>query len=126
MPKRKFNDMLEETLKSDDVCVVVVGEEEAADTTPPVSSLLPVEPYWQPSMSFSISASANDPSGVKSVEFWYRHSSDNVARKKHDWQLYGVDANGADGWSWSFTAPYGYGYYEFYSVATDRAGKSLF
>lgn len=46
-----------------------------------------------------------------------------MAWKKKGWQLFGVDTDGRDGWSWSFNAPEGYGYYEFISVATDRAGN---
>jgi hypothetical protein len=108
------------------------------DNTPPVSSVDPIEPYWQlgelrdpPSdmrlrTPIKITATASDDlSGVAKVELWYRYSLDNwtdtVAWKKRPWRLYGVDDNGADGWSWAFDAPEGYGYYEFYSVAEDRA-----
>jgi hypothetical protein len=100
----------------------------------------PIEPYWQlgelrdpPSdmrlkAPIKITATASDDlSGVAKVELWYRYSLDNwtdaVAWKKRPWRLYGVDDNGADGWSWEFDAPEGYGYYEFYSVAEDRAGN---
>jgi M6 family metalloprotease-like protein len=110
------------------------------DNTPPVSSVDPIEPYWQlgelrdpPSdmrlrTPIKITATASDDlSGVAKVELWYRYSLDNwtdtVAWKKRPWRLYGVDDNGADGWSWEFDAPEGYGYYEFYSIATDRAGN---
>jgi len=94
------------------------------DTTPPTSIINPIEPYWQIEVPFTVSATASDDmSGVASVELWYRYSLDNwtddVAWKKRNWQLYGVDTNGADGWSWSFDAPYGY--CEFYSIATDLA-----
>ena len=110
------------------------------DNTPPVSSVDPIEPYWQlgelrdpPSdmrlrTPIKITATASDDlSGVAKVELWYRYSLDNwtdaVAWKKRPWRLYGVDDNGTDGWSWEFDAPEGYGYYEFYTVATDRAGN---
>jgi M6 family metalloprotease-like protein len=109
-----------------------------ADNTPPVSSVDPIEPYWQlgelrdpPSdmrlrTPIKITATASDDlSGVARVELWYRYSLDNwtdtVAWKKRPWRLYGVDDNGADGWSWEFDAPEGYGYYEFYTIVTDRA-----
>jgi len=110
------------------------------DTTPPVSSVDPIEPYWRlgelrdPPTDmrlrepFKITATATDDlSGVAKVELWYRYSLDNwtdsVAWKKRPWRLYGVDDNGLDGWSWEFDAPEGYGYYEFYTIAIDRAGN---
>jgi len=92
------------------------------DTAPPTSSVDQIEPYWQVEAPFTITATASDDlSGVKSVELWYRYSRDNSTWEP--WEKFGVDPDGADGWSWSFTAPEGYGYYEFYSIAVDQAGN---
>jgi PGF-pre-PGF domain-containing protein len=85
---------------------------------PPTSHVEPIEPYWQASVPFEITAWARDNDGVVvRVELWYRYSIDN--ENWGDWKLFGTDENAADNWSWSFTAPEGDGYYEFYSLATD-------
>lgn len=98
------------------------------DNTPPTSSVNPIKPYWQTSTPITVTATASDnQSGVENVELWYRYSLDNwtdkVEWKKQGWKLYSVDKNGKDGWSWSFDALKDYGYYEFYSIATDKAGN---
>jgi hypothetical protein len=99
------------------------------DTTPPVSSVNVIEPYWQNAgmVPFEVTAAASDPippsgavpSGIKQVELYYRYSLDNAAWGS--WTPYGIDADGSDGWSWVFVPPLGDGYYEFYTVATDVA-----
>ncbi len=97
----------------------------AAPTVPPppgmpVSRVDEIEPYWQVSTPFTITATALDPNGsVESVELWYRYSSDN-----EDWIAWtsgGTDISSP--WEWSFDAPAGDGFYEFYSVATDDDGN---
>lgn len=91
------------------------------DITAPVS-LVNAPTQNQSSAPFSVSASASDElSGVENVELWYRYSSD--GSNWEDWWSFGVDNDGADGWSWNFSAPDGRGYYQFYSIATDRAGN---
>ncbi|MFN4133786.1 MAG: PGF-pre-PGF domain-containing protein, partial [Candidatus Hadarchaeales archaeon] len=87
----------------------------------PTSSINPITPYWQTSLPITITATATDIDGrVVSVALYYRHSSDNFTWAP--WTLFGID-NSAP-WSWSFTAPEGEGYYEFYSLATDDEGNS--
>lgn len=90
------------------------------DTSPPTSSINPIEPYWQTSKRFTITATAADKlSGVQNVELWYRYSKNGT--RWSDWISFGVDEENADGWSWSFIAKGGY--YEFYSVVTDGVGN---
>jgi len=93
------------------------------DATLPASSVDQVTPYWHnASMApFTVSAAASDAtSGVKGVELYYTYSTDNSTWGP--WASYGAD-NVAP-WSWSFTAPNGDGYYQFYSIATDMVGNT--
>lgn len=90
------------------------------DILPPESSVDAIEPYWQESVPFGVSATAiDDLSGVASVELFYRSSIDDSTWS--EWKSYGV-ANVAP-YEWSFTAPDGYALYEFHSIATDAAGN---
>ena len=92
------------------------------DITPPISSVDQIEPYWQNAdmIPFEVTVTASDDlTGVAKVELWYRHSTDNLTWGP--WTLYGVDT--AAPWSWSFDAPLGDCYYEFYSIAIDVAGN---
>jgi len=105
------------------------------DTVPPVSKANRIIPYWQNKqtvVSFQVTATAEDqvppsgavPSGLRSVELFYRYSKDN--KEWGPWIPYGVDSDGSDGWSWVLELkPDGEndGYYEFYTVATDVAGN---
>ena len=94
--------------------------EAVADNTPPVSFVENIEPYWRNELPLSITAQATDDrSGVENVTLWYRYSPDNVTWR--DWQELGVDDQ--EPWEWLFDAPEGEGYYEFYTIAADRAGN---
>jgi len=37
-----------------------------------------ISPYWHNTLPIPITATASDPSGVESVELWYRRLSDNL------------------------------------------------
>lgn len=95
------------------------------DTTPPVSSVDSIFPYWRKSTHFTITTTTSDsipssgavPSGLKQVELLYRYSTDNTTWG--EWASYSVDNE--EPWTWSFSAPYGDGYYGFFTVATDIA-----
>ncbi|MDH5442739.1 MAG: Ig-like domain-containing protein [Hadesarchaea archaeon] len=90
------------------------------DTTPTISSVDSIEPYWQEPASFAVSVTALDVlSGVADVELYYQSSIDNV--NWGEWKLFSID-NMAP-YEWSFTAPDCYALYQFYSVATDVAGN---
>ena len=90
------------------------------DTQPPKSSVDPIEPYWQTSIPFTVTATALDNlSGVASVELYYRHSLDNSTWG--DWTSFGIDNEVP--YEWSFNIPAGHGFYEFYSIARDVAGN---
>ncbi|MDI6916392.1 MAG: CARDB domain-containing protein [Thermoplasmatales archaeon] len=89
------------------------------DDIPPASCVNQISPYWQISMSFTITATASDNEGVYWVELFYRYSVDNVSWG--NWVLFGKDY--ATPWGWSFNATEGDGYYQFYSIATDYAGN---
>jgi hypothetical protein len=96
-----------------EVCVTV-------DTTPPISSVDAISPYWQKSTSFTVTATASDDlSGVARVGLWYRHSSDNSSWGPWRW----FENDNASPWSWTFNSPSGIGYYQFYSTARDSAGN---
>ena len=82
-----------------------------------ISKVDPIEPYWRNEVPFTITATAfgveND---VENIALWYRYSNDNSGWGP--WVPFGVDY--AAPWGWSFDAPCGNGYYEFYSVAVDN------
>jgi len=81
-----------------------------------VSWVNSITPYWRTSIPFTITATAYSSNGyVKNVALWYRHSTDNSSWD--NWTLYGIDYSTP--WEWSFNAPLGDGYYEFYSLVTD-------
>ncbi len=85
---------------------------------PPESSVNSTDPYWHVS-DLVMGANATDiGSGVASVTLFYRVSYDNSTWG--GWTSFGPNETG--GWTWTFTFPGGDGYYEFYSVATDKAG----
>jgi len=84
----------------------------------PSSSVDVISPYWKTSTSFTVTATAIDADGnVKNVELWHRYSNDNSIWGS--WTSFGLDNDNSDGWSWSYTAENGDGYYEFHSIARD-------
>jgi len=86
-------------------------------TTGPTSSVDSITPYWQASIPFTITATAS--AGVQSVSLYYRHSIND--RSWDAWTFFDNDTSPP--YSWSFTAPQGNGYYEFYSIARDGDGN---
>jgi len=85
----------------------------------PFSEVNQPEPYWHNDVPFTVTAKAFDVDGFEDVALWYRYSSDNSGWS--EWQEFGVDEEKP--WEWLFTAPEGEGYYEFYSIATDKDGN---
>jgi len=84
---------------------------------PPTSSVNEITPYWQILRPFVVTATADSPVGyVENVALWYRRSTDNL--NWSPWAPYSTD--NLSPWEWSFNAPLGDGYYEFYSIATDN------
>ena len=91
------------------------------DTTPPVSSVNTITPYWHTSPPMAITAIVTEAeTAVSNVTLWYRHCTDNITWG--DWTHYDVDV--ADPWEWSFNFPDGGGYYQFFSIANDTAGNT--
>jgi len=89
------------------------------DVVYPVSSVIPISPYFW-NRPIAVSATATDSqSGVISVTLWYRYSTDNSTWTP--WIEFGTD--GEFGWGWYFTFPEGEGHYEFISQAMDLAGN---
>ncbi|MEW6222233.1 MAG: PGF-pre-PGF domain-containing protein [Candidatus Hadarchaeota archaeon] len=84
----------------------------------PASSVTPISPYWDNTSPRTVTATASDNDGVvENVELWYRYSVDNLGWGSY--LLFGVDNNGSNGWSWTFTFDNGEGFYQFYSRAWD-------
>jgi hypothetical protein len=84
---------------------------------PPVygpSQVSNIYPFIQNSSTFKIIGNAETSDGIASLDLYYRYSNDNTSW--NNWTLYGTDTGGSDGWSWSFNAPNGTGYYQFYSI----------
>jgi len=88
------------------------------DTAKPSSYIEKTLPYWQNTLSFTISMNAADyTSNVKNVTLWYQYSSDNSSWNNRT--VYNVDPESP--WSILFTG--NNGHYMFYSVAADFAGN---
>ena len=98
------------------------GSEEITDNTPPTSNIDPILQYWFTNPATITATASDDKSGVDTVKLYYRFSLDNTTWS--DWTLYGTDTDGSDGWKWTFDFPDGMGYYQFYSIATDKAGNT--
>ncbi|MGC8816666.1 MAG: PGF-pre-PGF domain-containing protein [Candidatus Hadarchaeum sp.] len=87
----------------------------------PSSKVDALTPFWITTKPFTITATASDPSPsgyVATVQLWYRYSKDKLSWGS--WENFG-DNTGPN--SWSFTAPSGDGYYQFYSIAVDEKGN---
>jgi hypothetical protein len=90
------------------------------DVTPPSSNVNSMT-YWHTSLPVTITATATDSSsGVKEVTLYYRYSNNNASWGT--WTLFSTDAFSP--WQWSFNAPSGNGYYEFYTIAEDNASNT--
>ncbi len=92
------------------------------DITPPISTALPVSPYWHATPPITINATAVDNlSGVAEVTLLYAYvQCDNLTWK--DWGPF--DTKKIQPWSWSFPFPDGAGHYIFYTGSEDVAGNA--
>ncbi|BBO92176.1 DNRLRE domain-containing protein [Desulfosarcina ovata] len=72
-------------------------------------------------VSYEIAAGSQEDAQPVSVAFYYRYSADSVTWGA--WTAIGTDGDSSDDWSLGFSYGDGYGYYEFYSVATDEDGN---
>ena len=95
---------------------------DGSDRIPPISTVLPISPYWQRS-NISLKIAASDNRGLSNVTLYYRYSPDNSSWSR--WSILGSPIT-ISGKSWTgnvtFTFPEGDGYYEFYTIAGDVAG----
>jgi hypothetical protein len=98
---------------------VIQSQTYHVDNTPPLSTVS-LSPYEQDApVNLSIAASdagCNGGVGIKSVELWYRQSTDNATWG--GWTLYSTDSMAP--YDLSFTAPLGTGYYQFHTIAVDK------
>jgi len=95
------------------------------DTVKPSSRLDNITPYWyvEPDRHVIINSStASDSlSGLKNIVLYYRYRIDNGSAWG-SWKYFGSDGNAP--WSWNFNFPKAKGFYQFYSIAIDKAGNS--
>jgi PKD repeat protein len=88
------------------------------DTTAPTSAADVIGAYWRNTTPITITATATDAlSGFGSVALYYRYGAVNGTFGA--WTLSSTDL--ATPWSFSFAFASGQGYYEFYTIGTDRA-----
>jgi len=88
------------------------------DDEDPISTVTSISPYWQTITPFQISVTASDNgTGLKEVVLYYNYSSNNASGWS-DWVVYGTNDTTSP-YEWSFSPPYGDGYYRFYSQAID-------
>ncbi len=89
------------------------------DVTPPVSTAMPISPYWHTTPSLMVHATATDGlSGVANVTLLYSHAPLGNA-SWGQWTSFGTMTSPA--WSWPFPFPDGEGNYKFHTIATDNA-----
>ena len=95
---------------------------EGCDITPPVSTALPISPYWHTASSLTVNATAMDIlSGVANVTLLYSHAPlDNSTWSP--WIPLGTKTS--QPWSWPFSFTDGEGNYGFHTIATDVAGNT--
>ncbi|UCG70749.1 MAG: carboxypeptidase regulatory-like domain-containing protein [Thermoplasmata archaeon] len=92
----------------------------AYDTILPTSSIDEISTFWFTTSPLLITATASDDgSGLESVELFYRFSADN--NTWGSWISFG-DLTETP-FEWSFDFPEGEGYYQFYTVASDKAAN---
>jgi uncharacterized membrane protein len=78
-----------------------------------LSSVDVITPYWENLIPFEITATAG--ASAQSVSLYYRYSTDNSSWGDNTF----FENDNSSPYSWSFTAPQGDGYYEFYSIARE-------
>ncbi|EMR73515.1 WD40-like repeat-containing protein [Thermoplasmatales archaeon SCGC AB-539-N05] len=90
------------------------------DIYPPYSEVDQIHTAWYYLVPFTVMAGTyDDDSPIKNVTLYYRRSNDNETW--NNWTIFGTDEQSP--FEWSFDAPKGSGYYEFYSYAVDSAGN---
>jgi hypothetical protein len=90
--------------------------------TNPVSSIDALPQYWYSIAPLTLTATASDAlCGLNNVAFYYEYSADNVTWTGAS-SLFGSDSTAP--YSASFNWPAGNGYYQFFSVAYDKAGNA--
>jgi len=87
------------------------------------SSVNPISPYWQWSSTFDVGWTAIDDIGLTNISLHFRYSPDNSSWLAwEEWgynnSISGISATGF----FSFSTPYGEGFYEFYTIANDTDG----
>jgi 2',3'-cyclic-nucleotide 2'-phosphodiesterase (5'-nucleotidase family) len=94
--------------------VVKPVNEDSTDATPP-SYAFDAKEYGSNAPVLQVTTQTGSVS-ISQVQFFYRYSPDNTTWGP--WTVYGI-ADTAAPYSVAFNYPQGYGYYEFYSLATD-------
>jgi len=91
---------------------------------PPESSANPTSDYWRTTSTFDIDWTATDDQNLAKVSLYYRFSSDNSSWSAwtHWSENNSISGTSATG-SFSFDAPDGDGFYEFYTNAEDVHGN---
>lgn len=95
------------------------------DDTPPETMVDIIVPYHRLITPFDITVSGMDYGcadgcGIQEIALYYRYSLDNTSWGP--WIIYDGN-NTLVPYEWSFTAPEGDGYYEFYSLGIDNLGN---
>ncbi|MCK5039003.1 MAG: hypothetical protein KAS16_07885 [Thermoplasmata archaeon] len=98
---------LDEGIDCDTLCAPV------NDSTPPVSSVNPIELYWMDNEILALTAT-DDHAGVVAMELWYCYEG-------NDPILFVVDDQ--EPWEWNYTWPAGQGEYGFFTIAIDCRGN---
>ncbi len=97
----------------------------AWDITPPESNTTPLSPYWKITSTFDVDWTATDDQDIANISLDFRYSSENSSWSgweewAYDDTISGTFATG----NFSFVAPYGDGFYEYYTVASDSSGNN--
>jgi len=91
------------------------------DQTHPISTIIHISPsgYWQINEVQLFATASDSCSGISTVSLWYRYSEDNTSWG--EWTLFKNDSFAPYEFYFDFT--WGYGFYEFFTIATDNAGN---
>ncbi len=94
------------------------------DSTPPDSEVELIIPSWHNSTMFKIRWYVEDDHYITNISLFYRYSVNNITWTKWQEYLYNntLSSTSQNG-SFSFIAPNGDGYYEFYTIANDLSGN---
>ena len=95
------------------------------ETIKPTSQVDPLGTYWYSAagnpVTITITTADDEPSGIQNITLYYRFRTTNTSVWSA-WTSFSTDEVAP--WNWNFIFPNGDGRYQFYSIASDKAGNT--